>query len=140
MDNTLKREIILDNYNNPTNRGLLNKEDYKKCNRNSSTCIDNFNIELKLEDDIIKDIRFDGEACAVATASMSISINKLIGKTKKEALEIIDNYEKMINEEEFDKELLEELIVFEDIHNQPSRKKCATLGISGIKALISEDE
>ena len=140
MDNTLKREIILDNYNNPTNRGLLNKEDYKKCNRNSSTCIDNFNIELKLEDDIIKDIRFDGEACAVATSSMSISINKLIGKTKKEALEIIDNYEKMINEEEFDKELLEELIVFEDIHNQPSRKKCATLGISGIKALISEDE
>ena len=106
---------------------------------NNSSCIDSFDIELKLNGDVIEDIRFDGEACAIATSSISISIDKLIGKTKKEALEIINNYEKMINEEEYDKDLLEELNAYEDIYKQPSRKKCATLGILGIKKIIEEN-
>ena len=137
MDSNLKREIILDNYNNPFHKGLTDDNSYLSCNKNSSTCIDNFDIQMKIEDNIIKDIRFDGEACAIATSSISISISKLVGKSVDEALNIINNYEKMINEEEYDKDLLEELIVYEDIHNQPSRKKCATLGITGIKELIN---
>ncbi len=138
MDSNLKREIILDNYNNPYHKGLTNDESYKKCNKSSSTCIDNFDVELKVKDNVIEDIRFDGEACAIATSAISISINNLIGKTVEEALSIIDNYEKMINEEEYDKELLSEIIVYEDIHNQPPRKKRATLGILGIKELLNE--
>lgn len=136
MDNNLKRTIILENYEKPFHKGLTNDESYIKGNKNSQTCIDNFDIQLKVNNNIIEDIRFDGEACAIATSSMSISISKLIGKTIEEALIIIDNYEKMINEEEYDKDLLEELIVYEDIYKQPSRKKCATLGIEGIKDLI----
>ena len=136
MDNNLKRTIILENYEKPFHKGLLNDKSYIKANKNNTSCIDNFDIQIKLEDNIIKDIRFDGEACAIATSSMSISISKLIGKTKEEALNIINNYEKMINEEEYDKELIEELIVYEDIYKQPSRKKCATLGIEGIKDII----
>ena len=50
----------------------------------------------------------------------------------------IDNYEKMINEEEYDKDLLEELLAYEDIYKQPARKKCATLAILGIKDLIEK--
>lgn len=136
MDNNLKRTIILENYEKPFHKGLINNDDYIKGNKNSKTCIDNFDIEIKINNNIIEDIRFDGEACAIATSSMSISISKLIGKTKEEALNIIENYEKMINEEEYDENLLEELIVYEDIYKQPSRKKCATLGIEGIKELI----
>ena len=138
MDNNLKRTIILENYEKPFHKGLINDESYIKGNKNSMTCIDNFDIQIKLKDNVIEDIRFDGEACAIATSSMSISINKLIGKTKEDALKIIENYEKMINEEEYDKDLIEELIVYEDIYKQPSRKKCATLGIEGIKELIEK--
>ena len=127
MDSNLKRAIILENYEKPLNKGLLNDSSYIRENKNNSSCIDNFDIELKMEDGKIKDIRFDGEACAIATSSMSISISKLLGKTKEEALNIIENYEKMINEEEYDENLLEELIVYNDIYKQPSRKKCATL-------------
>ena len=136
MDNNLKRTIILENYEKPFHKGLLNDKSYIKTNKNNTICIYNFDIQIKLQNNIIKDIRFDGEACAIATSSMSISISKLIGKTKEEALNIINNYEKMINEEEYDKELIEELIVYEDIYKQPSRKKCATLGIEGIKDII----
>ena len=69
---------------------------------------------------------------------MSISISKLIGKTKEEALYIIDNYNKMINEEEYDKDVLEELQIYDEIYKQPARKKCATLGINGIKDLLEK--
>lgn len=140
MDSNFKRTLILENYEKPINKGLLHDKSYLSGNKNNSSCIDNFDIELKVEDGVIKDIRFDGEACAIATSSMSISISKLLGKTKEEALNIIDNYEKMINEEEYDKELLEELNAYDDIYRQPSRKKCATLGILGIKDLINKSE
>ena len=106
--------------------------------KNNSSCIDHFTIELKLEDDIIKDIRFDGEACAIATSSLSIAISKLIGKTKEEAINIIDNYNKMIKDEEYDKELLDELSIYEDISRQPARVKCATLGIEWNKRFIKK--
>lgn len=136
MESNFKRELILENFENPVGKGLKNDSSYKKINQNNSSCIDNFDIELLLDGDIIKDIRFDGEACAIATSALSISISKLIGKTKEEALLIIENYENMINEEEYDENLLQELTAYEDIYKQPARKKCATLGILGIKNLL----
>lgn len=136
MESNFKRELILENFENPVGKGLKNDSSYKKINQNNSSCIDNFDIELLLDGDIIKDIRFDGEACAIATSALSISISKLIGKTKEEALLIIENYENMINEEEYDEDLLQELTAYEDIYKQPARKKCATLGILGIKNLL----
>ena len=66
-------------------------------------------------------------------------INLLIGKSKEEALYIIDNYLKMINEEEYDKEVLKELLVFDDTSKQPSRIKCATLTANGIKKFLENN-
>ena len=138
MDSELKRELILENFNNPVNKGLLYDPSYIKEDKNNSSCIDHFTIELKLEDNIIKDIRFDGEACAIATSSLSIAISKLIGKSKEEALNIIENYNNMIEGKEFDKNILEELSIYEDVSKQPARVKCATLGIEGIKDLLKK--
>lgn len=138
MNNELKRELILENFNNPVNKGLLNDPSYIKEEKNNASCIDHFTIELLLDNNIIKDIRFDGEACAIATSSLSIAINTLIGKTKGEAIEIIDNYNKMIGHEEYNKELLDNLIIYEDISKQPARVNCATLGINGIKDLLKK--
>lgn len=138
MNNELKRELIIENFNHPVNRGLTNNKDYLREEKNNSSCIDHFTIELKLEDNIVKDIRFDGEACAIATSSLSIAISKIIGKTKEEALNIIDNYNKMIKGEDYDKKVLEELSIFEDVGRQPARVKCATLGILGIYDLLNK--
>lgn len=138
MNSELKRELMIDHFNNPVNKGLKNDPSYIKEDKNNSSCIDHFTIELKLNGDVVEDIRFDGEACAIATSSLSIAISKLIGKTKEEAISIIDNYNKMINGEEFDKNLLEELIIYEDVSKQPARVKCATLGIDGILDLLKK--
>ena len=67
MDKNIRREIILDNYQNPMNRGLTNDDAYIHQNTNSDSCIDNIDMQLKVEDGVIKDILFDGEACAICT-------------------------------------------------------------------------
>ena len=138
MDQNLKRTIILENYQNPVNRGLVDDETYIKVNMNNESCIDEIDLMVKIIEDKIVDIRFDGEACAICTSATSVMLKILIGKTLSEAKAIYDNYEKMINEDEYDEELLNEAIVYEDISKQPNRKKCALLPWWGIKKIIDE--
>lgn len=140
MDEKLKRDIILDNYQNPMNRGLVDTDGYIKINTRNSSCVDNIDVMAKLENGVFVDIRFDGEACAISTSATSIMIRTLIGKTIEEVKIIIENYEKMINEEEYDKDMLGELIVYDTVSKQPSRKKCATLPFDSIKQIIEEIE
>ncbi len=137
MDKELKRSIILDNYQNPYNKEVNDIKGYIKINTNNESCIDNLDIYVLLENGIIKDIKFDGEACVICISSTSIMIKKLIGKTIDEAKEIITNYLNMIDEKDYDDKLLGELNCYDDIYMQPSRKKCATLSTFGIDKIIS---
>lgn len=136
MDDNLRREIILDNYQEPFNKGLIDDDSYEKVNTNSESCIDNLDFIMKLNGDVIEDIRFDGEACAISTSASSIMIRKLIGKNIDEVRNILENYKKMLNEEEYDEELLGELIVYNDISHQPNRKNCALLPLVSIEKLL----
>lgn len=138
MDRDLKRSIILDNYRN-ANMKHKSSDDYVKINTRNVSCIDNLDIYLKIENNIIKDISFEGEACVISISSTNILTNMLVGKTKDEGIYIIDNYLKMINEEEYDKDILNELLAFDDTSKQPSRIKCATLSANGIKRYLENE-
>lgn len=136
MDQNMKRSIILEHYQNPKNKGLINDETYIKINMNNESCIDEVDLMVKLENNKIKDVRFDGEACAICTSSTSVMIDTLLGKSIEEAEEIINNFYNMIEEKEYNEELLEQANAYNDISKQPNRKKCALLGWWGIdKAL-----
>ena len=136
MDSNLKREIILDNYQDPMNRGLIEDDSYIKVNTNSESCIDNLDFMMKIENDKVVDIKFDGEACAISTSATSIMIRTLIGKRLDEVIKILDNYRKMINEEEYDENLLGELIAYDDICKQPNRKGCALIPVRAIDKVL----
>ena len=139
MDSELKRIIILDNYQDAKNRGIpSNKEEYIKINSNNQSCIDNIDIYVKIDNDKISDIKFEGEACVIAISSTSILSDLLIGKTLEEAKEILINYFNMIEEKEYDKDLLGEANVYEDMYKQPSRKTCATLFARGISNIFNK--
>lgn len=140
MDQDLKRSIILDNYQNPKNRGLIEDDTYIKVNTNNESCIDEIDLMVKIEDDKIVDARFDGEACAICTSSTSIMIDTIIGKTLEEAVDIMNNFSNMINEQEYDKEKLEAAIVYNDIYKQPSRKKCALLPWWGLEKVVRRNK
>jgi len=139
MDSELKREIIMENYLHPYNKEIPNnKEEYDYVNSNNESCIDNLDIYMKVEDNIIKDIKFDGEACAISTSTTSIMIKLFLDKTVEEALKILDNYENMINEKEYDSDILGEALVYDEIYKQQNRKHCALLPWNGIRKLLEK--
>ncbi len=138
MDPILKREIILEHYQNPKNKGLINDDSYIKVNTNNESCIDEIDLMVKLDNNKIVDARFDGEACAICTSSTSIMIDTIIGKTLEEANEILYNFSNMVDEKEYNEEVLEEAIVYDDVYKQPSRKKCALLPWWGLEKVVRE--
>ena len=139
MDQNLKREIILEHYQHPKNRGLIDDDAYIKVNTNNESCIDEIDLMVKLNNNKIEDVKFDGEACAICTSSTSIMIDTLIGKTIEEAKEIINNFNNMVDENEYDASILEQANVYDDVYKQPSRKKCALLPWWGMEKAITKE-
>ena len=139
MDEQIKREIIMENYLKPYNKENIDDSEYIKVNTNNESCIDNLDIYVKLNNNVIEDIKFEGEACVISISSTSIMTKLLIGKTKEEAIDIINNYKNMIDEEDYNKDKLGEALVYSNICKQASRKKCATLSVNGILNILKED-
>ena len=136
MDDNTKREILFDNYTNPYNKIDEELDGYLKVNSNNESCIDNIDMYIKIEDNIIKDIKFDGEACAISTSATSIMIKLLLNKSVDEAYKLYNNYYNMINEKEYDSEVLEEALAYDEIYKQENRKHCALLPWIGIKKVL----
>lgn len=139
MDKELKREIILDNYQNPFNK-MTKDDSYLKINTNNESCIDNLDIYFKIENGYLKDAAFDGEACAISTSATSIMLRSLIGKPISDIKTLCENYRNMINEKPYDKDLLKELNVYDEIYLQPNRKNCALLPVKAIDKLLERLE
>ena len=98
IDPMLMRQIIMDHYDYPRNKELTDNEGYMSRHMASDSCIDDITVQTKISDGKIDDIRFDGVACTISTASTSIMSELLKGKTTEEAKEIMDNYFKMIDQ------------------------------------------
>lgn len=135
-DPMIKREIIMDHYENPRNKGLVDDPRYIKVNMNSESCIDDIDIQILVEGNIIKDFRFDGVGCTISTASTSILSELVIDHSIEYAYEIIKNYDSMIKELSYDEELLQEAVVFKDVSKQANRIKCAMIGFNGLLELL----
>lgn len=136
MNNELRREIIMDNYMYPYHKEVpSNKEEYIKVNSNNESCIDNIDMYLKVEDNIIKKVYFDGEACAISTSATSVMIKLLENKSLDDALKLSEEYAKMI-EEGTESEDLEEALAYSEIYKQQNRKHCAMLPWLGLKKAI----
>ena len=138
MDQNLKRSIILEHYQNPRKKGLIDDDSYILVNTNNESCIDEVNLMVKLSDGKIVDARFDGEACAICTSSTSIMIDTIIGKTLDEAINILNNFKNMIDEKEYDPNVLEQALVYDDIYKQANRKKCALLPWWGLEKVVNK--
>ena len=140
MDANLKREIIVDNVENPFHRGIKDKENFIKANTHNESCIDNIDLYVKIQDNKIIDAYFEGEACAITTSATSIMLKKIIGLTKEEARSLMKEYYQIIEEETYNSDKLGELNVYSDIAKQPSRKKCATLPFQTLEKTLKISE
>ena len=117
MSEDIYKEIILDHYRNPRNKGNLSNAEIS-AQDNNPVCGDRLSIDIKLEDNVVSDIKFDGEGCAISQSSASILTEMLMGKT-------VDELSKFTKDE-----LLEELGT---PSLGPARIKCALLSLKVLK-------
>jgi len=123
-------EILLDHYKDPRNYGHLEDPDIVHEEGNPS-CGDQIRIEIKLNGEIIEDIRFSGKGCAISQAAASMLTEELKGKP----LEYVKQMGK------------DEMLDLLGVEVNPMRLKCALLalkvakaGAYGITAWPGEDE
>jgi len=138
LTNEMMRSIIMDHSSNPTNKHLPNSVGYTKVHMHSDNCIDDLDIYFLLENNIVKDACFEGVACTISLSSTDIMCDLLKGKTKEEALYIIEQYQHMMHEENFDADALEDAIVFINTSKQAARIRCATIGYNAAKIALEE--
>ncbi|MDE5617264.1 MAG: iron-sulfur cluster assembly scaffold protein [Ureaplasma sp.] len=133
------RSIIMQHYDQPNNK-IEHKPDqpYISYQNKSATCIDDITVHIKMENNKISDVLFSGIGCAISTSSTDIVSSLIKNKTISESLIIIENYLKMIDGQEYDEELLDELIAFYKINEQPNRLRCAKIGVLAIYNCLKE--
>lgn len=119
MSDDLYRDIILDHYRSPRNKGTLDPSDYTYEDVNP-LCGDEIRIDIRVKDDMVDEIAFSGRGCAISQASASILMEMTDGKSLEDV--------KAITKED----LLEELMV----PISPARMKCALLSLKVLKASI----
>lgn len=139
--NDIYTTLIMEHSTSKHNRRKLDYVDLSEKGHNPS-CGDEITLELKMNGDIIEDLAFTGQGCAISQASTSMMIDLIKGKSKKEALELVETFIGMIKREITDEDKLEELedaIVLKNISNMPARVKCAVLAWHTLKEAMEKD-
>lgn len=140
IDSMMMREMMMDHYDNPRNKEEVKDPRYKSIRMNSSSCIDDITVQVLLDKDVIKDVKWFGTACVISTAATSVMSVLVKGKTLKEAADLMDNYMKMLESQPYDQDKLQEAIIFQNVGRQASRIGCATIGWRGLfQAVVKED-
>ena len=134
----LYQETILDHYRKPRNLGRL-ADGNRMAEGFNPLCGDRVKLYLKMEDGVIRDARFEGTGCAIATASASLMTESIKGKREDEALQLLEKIHSMVagGTTTGDSGKLE---VLAGVHEFPERVKCATLAWHTLKAALENLE
>ena len=122
----LYQEVILDHYKRPHNRGIV-AEATSQADGYNPLCGDQVHVSLKLADGRIESVAFDGQGCAISTASASLMTDAVKGMTPTEADALFRRFQRIATGEEEATEDLEDLQALAGVREHPSRIKCATL-------------
>lgn len=141
MDNeNLYRQIILDHYTNPKNKVKEAPEGYITLKGVNPSCGDELEIYLSLNDNKIKDIKFNGNGCSICCSSASIFTLEIKEKNIKEAIDKIENFKNLLQGKSYDEENFEDAIAFTGISKFPARFKCAFLSWNTLAQMLLESE
>jgi nitrogen fixation NifU-like protein len=123
----LYRDVILDHNRRPRNFGPLEEADATSEGFNP-LCCDRLTLRLKVAGDRISDIRFEGEGCAISTASASLMTEAVKGKTREEALALFDRVHRLLTDDSAGADDdLGKLAALSGVREYPVRVKCASL-------------
>ena len=138
----LYTDLILEYNKDRTNKRKLDNPTVHEHGHNPS-CGDDIDIEVKIENGIIKDLAYTGSGCAISQASTAMMAELLQDRTVEEALRLCRLFLDMIRGKVTDETELEELeaaITLKDISQMPVRVKCATLGWHTLEMALEKIE
>jgi len=136
MIDDLYQETILDHSKRPRNLHAM-ADANRKAEGFNPLCGDKLRLYLKLEDDIVRDASFEGAGCAISTASASLMTESLKGKTREEALKLMEKFHALVTTDTAASNDLGKLVVFCGVRDYPARVKCATLAWHTMKSALS---
>lgn len=137
---SIYNDVIMEQSMSQYNKHRIENATAEEHGHNPS-CGDDITLEIKMNGDVIEDLAFMGHGCAISQASTSIMIDLLKGKTKDEALFLIEIFIKMIKRENVSQEELnkiEDAQALKNISNMPARVKCAELAWYTMKELLKK--
>ena len=125
--NDLYRDVILDHNRRPRNFGALESADASVEGFNPM-CGDRLTVRLKMDADKISDIRFEGQGCAISTASASLMTEAVKGRTRAEALKLFERIHELLTDDAAPPaDELGKLAALSGVREYPARVKCASL-------------
>ncbi len=134
----LYQEVILDHNKRPRNFRVADPHNHHADGYNP-LCGDTVSVYLNVRDGVVEDISFQGEGCAISTASASIMTETLKGKTLEEAKHLFEEFHELVTTDDVEPaEDLGKLGVLAGVRDYPTRVKCATLVWHTLQAALDE--
>ena len=137
--NALYQEVILDHYKRPHHKGLTAGD--SQVHHINPSCGDEVTLSLKVQDQKVGEISWDGAGCSISQASVSIMSDLLTGKSIAEADSILDSFVSMMQSkgaDQGDEEVLEDGVALAGVSKYPARIKCALLGWMAYKDAVTQ--
>jgi nitrogen fixation protein NifU and related proteins len=139
MLDDLYQEVILDHSKRPRNCHAMADANHRAEGYNP-LCGDKLKLFLKVDDrDIVQDVSFIGSGCAISTASASLMTESMKGKTREEALKLLDKFHELLTTDTPVSKDLGKLVVFCGVRDYPARVKCATLAWHTLKSALTNE-
>jgi nitrogen fixation NifU-like protein len=136
MIDDLYQETILDHSKRPRNHHSL-ADANRRAEGYNPLCGDKLKLYLKVDGDVVLDASFEGAGCAISTASASLMTESLKGKTREEAMRLMDKFHDLLTTDTPASRDLGKLVVFCGVRDYPARVKCATLAWHTLKSALS---
>lgn len=116
---TIYQDIILEHYRNPRNKGTL-PHPSQSADANNPVCGDSLHVDIVMKDDVLEEIAFQGNGCAISQAYASVLFEYVKGKTKDDILAIDTNT----------------MLQLIELELSPVRLKCALLSLEVLKKAV----
>lgn len=138
----LYREVILDHYSHPRNKGVVDPADITREGANP-LCGDEIRVSLRVRNGVVEDIRFEGKGCSISQASASMMTEQVKGKRVDEAGRLIEAFKAMMHGERSEdatpgEDALGDLEALQGVRKFPVRVKCATLSWVTLEMALGE--
>lgn len=136
--NELYQQVIIDHGRSPRNFRLL-PDANRTAEGNNPLCGDRITLSLRVEDEVITDIGFEGSGCAISKASASLMTSAVRGKSTGEAEELFRAFHAMLTDASRappDPGILGKLAAFAGVRAFPARVKCANLSWHALHAAL----